>query len=378
VLEVVLVGNPIMHHLVLGLDPTPLGQAPFTLTTNRALVTRAGDLDLTLPYARCYVGPCIAGHVGADTAAAVLAEGPHRSETTQLLVDIGTNAEIVLGDRERVFAASSPTGPAFEGAQLSSGQRATHGSIEKVRIDRDTLEPRFRVIGVEPWSDEEGFTAAIGPSGPSGICGSGVIDAIAEMYLAGVIDTNGVIDGSLAERTSRVVADGRTFSYVLHEVGGNRIAITQNDVRAIQLAKAALRAGIDLLVEHAGGPEITDVRLAGAFGAHIDPLRALVLGLVPDCPVDRVRSVGNAAGTGAVQALLSRGMRAELEDAANEIVKIETATEPRFQELFVAAMGVPHTTDPTPNLAASVTLPTPSTAGPAAGRTRRRSRGVPA
>ena len=165
---------------------------------------------------------------------------------------------------------------------------------------------------------------------------------------------------------------------MLHEVGGNRIAITQNDVRAIQLAKAALRAGIDLLVEHAGGPEITDVRLAGAFGAHIDPLRALVLGLVPDCPVDRVRSVGNAAGTGAVQALLSRGMRAELEDAANEIVKIETATEPRFQELFVAAMGVPHTTDPTPNLAASVTLPTPSTAGPAAGRTRRRSRGVPA
>ncbi len=380
VLEVVLVGNPIMHHLVLGLDPTPLGQAPFTLTTNRALVTRASDLDLTLPYARCYVAPCIAGHVGADTAAAVLAEGPHRSEVTQLLVDIGTNAEIVLGDRDRVFAASSPTGPAFEGAQLSSGQRATHGSIETVRIDRDTLEPRFRAIGVDLWSDEDGFAAATGSTGPSGICGSGVIDAIAEMYLAGVIDSNGVIDGSLAERTSRVVADGRTFSYVLSEVGGNRIAITQNDVRAIQLAKAALRAGIDLLVEHAGRPEITDVRLAGAFGAHIDPLRALVLGLVPDCPVDRVRSVGNAAGTGAVQALLSRSMRTELEDAANEIVKIETATEPRFQDLFVAAMGVPHSTDPTPHLAATINLPEPSASGPApgSGRPRRRARGVPA
>ncbi|MEL0039916.1 MAG: ASKHA domain-containing protein [Ilumatobacter sp.] len=380
VLEVVLVGNPIMHHLVLGLDPTPLGQAPFTLTTNRALLTRASDLDLTLPYARCYTAPCIAGHVGADTAAAVLAEGPHRSEQVQLLVDIGTNAEIVLGDRERVFAASSPTGPAFEGAQLSSGQRATHGSIERVRIDRDSLEPRFAVIGVDAWSDQEGYTDAVGPSGPSGICGSGVIDAIAEMYLAGVIDSNGVIDGSLAERTPRVVADGRTFSYVLHESAGHRIAITQNDVRAIQLAKAALRAGIDLLVEHAGRPEITDVRLAGAFGAHIDPLRALVLGHVPDCPVDRVRSVGNAAGTGAVQALLSRAMRAELEDTANEIVKIETATEGRFQELFVAAMGVPHSTDPTPHLAGSVELPPPSASSDqsGAGRSRRRSRGVPA
>jgi uncharacterized 2Fe-2S/4Fe-4S cluster protein (DUF4445 family) len=195
-----------------------------------------------------------------------------------------------------------------------------------------------------------------------------------------VIDSNGVIDGSLAERTTRVVADGRTFSYVLSEAGGNRIAITQNDVRAIQLAKAALRAGIDLLVEHAGRPEITDVRLAGAFGAHIDPLRALVLGLVPDCPVDRVRSVGNAAGTGAVQALLSRSRRTELEDAANEIVKIETATEPRFQELFVAAMGVPHSTDPTPHLAATINLPEPSASGPASGsgRPRRRARGVPA
>ncbi|MGB1609898.1 MAG: ASKHA domain-containing protein, partial [Ilumatobacteraceae bacterium] len=272
------------------------------------------------------------------------------------------------------------TGPAFEGAQLSSGQRATHGSIERVRIDRDTLEPRFAVIGVDAWSDQEGYTDAVGPSGPSGICGSGVIDAIAEMYLAGVIDSNGVIDGSLAERTPRVVADGRTFSYVLHESAGHRIAITQNDVRAIQLAKAALRAGIDLLVEHAGRPEITDVRLAGAFGAHIDPLRALVLGLVPDCPVDRVRSVGNAAGTGAVQALLSRAMRAELEDTANEIVKIETATEGRFQELFVAAMGVPHSTDPTPHLAGSVELPPPSASSDpsGAGRGRRRSRGVPA
>ncbi len=306
VLEIVLVGNPIMHHVLLGIDPTPLGQAPFTLATNRAITTRASDLDLAAPNARCYVGPCIAGHVGADTAAAILAEGPHRSAGMQLLVDIGTNAEIVLGNAERQFAASSPTGPAFEGAQISSGQRATAGAIEGVRIDPETLEPRLKVIGIDAWSDDPGFDTALADIGISGICGSGIIDVIAEMFLAGIIDREGVIRGELADRTPRIVADDRTFSYVVHGEGVDRVAITQNDVRAIQLAKAALRAGIDLLIEHAGNPPIDDIRLAGAFGAHIDPLRAMVLGLVPDCPLASVHAVGNAAGTGAVQALLSR------------------------------------------------------------------------
>ena len=377
VLEIVLVGNPIMHHVLLGIDPTPLGQAPFTLATNRAITTRAADLDLLAPNARCYVGPCIAGHVGADTAAAILAEGPHRSEGVQLLVDIGTNAEIVLGDRNRQYAASSPTGPAFEGAQISSGQRATAGAIEGVRIDPDSFEPRLRVIGTEGWSDDASFDAAVAATGISGICGSGIIDVVAEMFLTGIIDRDGVIRGELAERTSRVVADGRTFSYVLHEgfEGADRVAITQNDVRAIQLAKAALRAGIDLLIEHAGGPEITDIRLAGAFGAHIDPLRAMVLGLVPDCPLDSVRAVGNAAGTGAVQALLSRSLRAEMEQAVRDVVKIETALEPRFQELFVAAMAFPHASAPMPHVSAVVQLPEPIEAGSAGTRGRRRRRG---
>ena len=379
ILEVVLVGNPIMHHLVLGLDPTPLGQAPFTLTTNRALMTRATDLDLTLPYARCYVGPCIAGHVGADTAAAVLAERPHAGEAMQLLVDIGTNAEIVLGNRSRVHAASSPTGPAFEGAQISCGQRATAGAIEGVRIDRATLEPRLKVIGVDVWSDDPSFTPGLVGTGITGVCGSGIVDAVAEMFLAGIVDRNGVIDGGLAERTPRVVADGRTFAYVLWDDGGQRVAITQNDIRAIQLAKAALRAGIDLLVEYAGFPEITDVRLAGAFGTHVDPVRAMVLGLVPDCPPGGVRSVGNAAGTGAVQALLSRTLRHEMETVARGITKIETATEPRFQELFVAAMAIPHATVPTPHLASVVRLPAAcATTDSAASRGGRRRRGQPA
>ncbi|MEJ7801298.1 MAG: ASKHA domain-containing protein, partial [Ilumatobacter sp.] len=393
VLEVVLVGNPIMHHVLLGIDPTPLGQAPFTLATNRAVTTRAADLELTLPNARCYVGPCIAGHVGADTAAAILAEGPHRSPEMQLLVDIGTNAEIVLGDRERQFAASSPTGPAFEGAQISGGQRATAGAIESVRIDPGTLEPRFRVIGVDVWSDDPTFGPAAAQTGVTGICGSGIIDVVAEMYLAGIIDRDGVVRGELAARSDRIVADGRTFSYVLHDPGPDqgtgrsstgrsvddpreRITVTQNDIRAIQLAKAALRAGIDLLIEHAGHPPIGSIRLAGAFGAHIDPLHAMVLGLVPDCPLGDIRAVGNAAGTGAVQALLSRTLRAEMEQAVRDVVKIETATEPRFQELFVAAMALPHATAPMPNVAALVTLPTPTKSTDTSSRGRRRRRGA--
>ncbi len=376
VLEVVVVGNPIMHHIVLGIDPTPLGQAPFTLATNEAVVALAAQLDLALPNARCWVGPCIAGHVGADTAAAILAEGPHRSDTMQLLVDVGTNAEIVLGDRARQFAASSPTGPAFEGAQISSGQRATAGAIEGVRIDPVTLEPRVKVIGADVWSDDPGFAEATRRLDISGICGSGIIDVVAEMFLAGVIDQDGVIRGELASRTDRVIEQGRTFSYVLWGHGDNLITVTQNDIRAIQLAKAALRAGIDLLVEHAGNPQIGEVRLAGAFGAHIDPLHAMVLGLVPDCPLPNVRAVGNSAGTGAVQALLSRTLRAEMEQAVREVVKIETATEPRFQELFVSAMALPHASAPAPNLATLVALPEPMERNDTGGRARRRRRGV--
>jgi uncharacterized 2Fe-2S/4Fe-4S cluster protein (DUF4445 family) len=377
ILEIVLVGNPIMHHLVLGIDPTPLGQAPFTLATNRAVSTQADQLDLDLPNGRAYVGPCIAGHVGADTAGAILAEGPHRGERMQLLVDVGTNAEIVLGDSTRQFAASSPTGPAFEGAQISSGQRATTGAIEGVRIDPVTLEPRLKVIGVDVWSDDADFERKVRRTGVTGICGSGIIDVVAEMYLAGIIDQDGVVQGALAERTPRVVADGRTFAYVLWGEGESAISVTQNDIRAIQLAKAALRAGIDLLIEHAGNPEVADIRLAGAFGAHIDPLHALVLGLVPDCPLPGVRAVGNAAGTGAVQALLSRRLRDEMERAVRDVVKIETATEPRFQELFVSAMAFPHATAPTPNLAALVALPEPierADRADAGGRGRRRRR----
>ncbi|MCB1002483.1 MAG: DUF4445 domain-containing protein [Acidimicrobiales bacterium] len=377
VLEVVLVGNPIMHHVVAGIDPTPLGQAPFTLATADALVAPATEFELGLPHAQVYLAPCIAGHVGADTAAVILSEGPHRSATTQLLVDVGTNAEIVVGDEHRQFAASSPTGPAFEGAQLSCGQRATAGAIERVRIDPATLEPRFKVIGCDLWSDEPGFADATADLGISGICGSGIIEVVGEMFLAGIIDADGVVQGALADRSPRVRPDGRTFRYVVHDQDGVQLGITQNDVRAIQLAKAALRAGIELLFRHAGVAAVADIRLAGAFGSHIDPVYALVLGLVPDCPVDRVRSVGNAAGAGAVRALLSMAARREMERAVRGVEKIETATEPDFQAEFVAAMAFPHATAPSPELSRVVVLPERTSTPADAGRSgrRRRARG---
>jgi uncharacterized 2Fe-2S/4Fe-4S cluster protein (DUF4445 family) len=370
ILELAIVGNPIMHHLVLGIDPIPLGSAPFALATDRALTVRASELDLLAhPGARVYVLPCIAGHVGADTAGVILSEAPHAQDEVNLIVDVGTNAEIVLGNKDRVLAASSPTGPAFEGAQISSGQRAAPGAIERVRIDRETLEPRIRVIGRNAWSDEPGFRGAR----VTGITGSGIIEVIAELYLAGVITTDGVIDGSLRERTPRIVEHGRTFSYLLHE-GEPTVYITQMDVRAIQLGKAALYAGCRLLMDHLGIEEVHRIRLAGAFGSHIDPIHALVLGLVPDCEPDRVTSAGNAAGTGARIALLNRNARTEIEQVIRRVEKIETAIEPRFQEHFVGAMGIPHRDAPYPRLAEVVRLPERRIAGGDDTAPRRRRR----
>jgi uncharacterized 2Fe-2S/4Fe-4S cluster protein (DUF4445 family) len=380
ILDLVIVGNPIMHHLVLGIDPVPLGSAPFALATDRAVELRASELELVVnPGARVYVLPCIAGHVGADTAGVILAEQPHRSEDVELVVDVGTNAEIVLGNRYFLLAASSPTGPAFEGAQISGGQRAAPGAIERVRIDPATFEPRFRVIGVEQWSDEPGFRAAAESTGVTGICGSGIVEVIAELYLAGVITPDGIVDGSLAARTPRIQPDGRTFSYLLHDGsadGRPRIVITQNDVRAIQLAKAALYAGVRLLMDHAGIETVDEIRLAGAFGSQIDTYHAMVLGLIPDADLSHVRAAGNAAGTGALIALVSRAARREIEAVARTVEKIETAVEPRFQEHFVDAMAFPHRTAPYPNLSAVVDLPRPADGGPdgRTGEPRRRRR----
>ncbi|ESX29725.1 drug:proton antiporter [Mesorhizobium sp. LSHC440B00] len=378
ILDSVFVGNPIMHHLFLGIDPTELGGAPFALAVSGAVRIKASDIGLKLNQgARLYMLPCIAGHVGADAAAVTLSEGPHRQDEMMLIVDVGTNAEIVLGNRKRVVAASSPTGPAFEGAEISGGQRAAPGAIERVRIDPDTLEPKYRVIGSELWSDDPGFLDSVQATGVTGICGSGIIEIVAEMYLAGIISEDGVIDGSLAERSPRVTVNGRTFSYVLKE-GEPKITITQTDVRAIQLAKAALYAGTKLLMEKQNTEHVDRIHFAGAFGSFIDPKYAMVLGLIPDCDLDKVSAVGNAAGAGARMALLNRGYRREIEDTVSHIEKIETALEPKFQEHFVYAMALPNKVDPFPKLSAAVKLPPRTTvsedgvAGDAAPRRRSR------
>ncbi len=354
IVEAVIVGNPVMHHLFLGIDPVELGQAPFALATSDAVDCAAADLGLASlnPAARAYILPCIAGHVGADAAAVALSEEPWTRDDLTLVVDVGTNAEILLGDTSRVLACSSPTGPAFEGAQISSGQRAAPGAIEAVRIDPETKEPRFRVIGDPRWSDEAGFDAEV-----TGICGSGIIEAVAEMRMAGILDASGLIGSAEQVGTDRIEAEGRTHAYVLHRAGDRTVSVTQGDIRAIQLAKSALYAGARLLMDERGVDRVDRVVLAGAFGAHISPLHAMVLGMIPDCALAHVTSAGNAAGTGARIALLNRAARGEIEARVRDIRKVETAVEPRFQEHFVAANALPHATDPFPTLRQTTPLP---------------------
>jgi uncharacterized 2Fe-2S/4Fe-4S cluster protein (DUF4445 family) len=379
ILDSVFVGNPVMHHLFLGIDPTELGGAPFALAVSGALDFPARDLALDLhPGARTYILPCIAGHVGADAAAATLAEAPHREDEITLLVDVGTNAEIVLGNKDRVVAASSPTGPAFEGAEISCGQRAAPGAIERVRIDPETLDTRIKVVGVDEWSDEPGFAEQVEAVGVTGVCGSGIIEVLGEMFLAGLIDEDGVIQGSMADKSDRVIADGRTYSYILWR-GNVELKITQTDVRSIQLAKAALYAGVKLLMDKLAIGTISRVKLAGAFGSYIDPKYAILIGLIPDCDLGKVSGVGNAAGTGARMALLNRGNRLEIETLVRRIEKIETALEPKFQEHFVNAMAFPNKVDAFPNLSQKVQLParkpkSSTASGTSGGRRRRRSR----
>ena len=355
ILDAVLVGNTVMHHLLLGLDPVELGGTPFALATSEPVDRRASELGLDFhPSARVHLLPCIAGHVGADHVAVLLAESPHLQDEQMLVIDVGTNAEMSLGDRRRLLCASSPTGPAFEGAQITHGQRAAPGAIERVRIDPVSLEPRVRVIGHEAWIEGSAPEALVPEARATGICGSGIIEAVAELYLAGVLRPDGRFHESAAERSPRVRFAGRSGEYVLvsaeQSATGAPIVVTQSDVRAIQLAKAALYAGVKLLMQHQGISSVDGIRLAGAFGSYIDPQHAMVLGMIPDCPLEDVQAVGNAAGDGARIALLNTGMRAEAARLAHWVQHIQTATEPSFQDEFVAAIALPHARDVFPHL----------------------------
>ena len=385
IVDAVFVCNPVMHHLFLGIDPFELGQAPFALATSNAMRMRGRDLDLNIhESARVYILPCIAGHVGADAAAVALSESPQTSEDLVLVVDVGTNAEILLGNKEKVLACSSPTGPAFEGAQISSGQRAAPGAIERVEIDPASKLPRFKVIGSDLWSDEEGFDEAIAQTGVTGICGSGIIEMVAEMRMHGIVDAPGLIGTAEQTGSAAVFADGRTNSYMVYDGTANdgpMITVTNRDIREIQMAKAALYSGARLLMDKFGVDKVDRVVLAGAFGAHISTKHAMVLGMIPDAPLDKVTSAGNAAGTGARIALLNREARTEIEEIVRNIHKIETAIEPRFQEHFVNASAMPNAVEPFPILNSIVTLPTQTfnTGGgggvDASGGGRRRRRG---
>ena len=360
--EVVFVCNPVMHHLLLGIDPVELGQAPFALASSNSITVNASHLGLSSmnPSGICYILPCIAGHVGADAAAVALSEEPNKSNDLVLVVDVGTNAEILLGNKSKVLACSSPTGPAFEGAQISSGQRAAPGAIERIEIDQNTKEPRFRVIGCDLWSDEEGFKEAIKKTGVTGICGSGIIETVAELRMAGLMDESGLIGSAEATGSARCMPEGRTNSYLIYDQSdenGPKISVSQNDIRAIQLAKSALYAGARLLMDEMEIEKVDRVVLAGAFGAHISTKHAMVLGMIPDVPLEKVQSAGNAAGTGARIALCNISARNDIETTVSQIEKIETAIEPKFQDHFVAANAIPHKIDTFPELHKVVSLP---------------------
>ncbi len=388
--EVVLVGNTTMHHLLLGIDPRELGGAPFSLVTHAEVNLKARELGLhTNPGANVYIPPCEAGHVGADNVGVLVAETPYLQDEQMLILDIGTNGELLLGNRERLLSASSPTGPAFEGAQIVHGMRAAPGAIERVRIDPATLAVSYRIIGKEEWL-ESGPPSAHAPANgsengdeassvlsseearaarkrrrdellnptlkASGICGSGIIEAIAELFKAGVLAPSGRFAHFAHERLRTGLGEGGGKSeFVLvwaHEAAGGRdIVVHSDDVRAIQLGKAALYAGAKLLMNRLNLSTVDKVVLAGGFGSYIDPLHAMILGLIPDCELARVMAVGNAAGDGARMMLLDRNKRTEADWAARWATYIETAVEPSFQEEFVAAIDIPHARDPFPHLA---------------------------
>ena len=338
VLELVLVGNPIMHHLFLGINPVELGQAPFTLAVKDWFEAPAGEFGMGLnPAARISLLPLVGGHVGADTTGAYLTQLDVMTGRSVLLVDIGTNAEIVLSHGGKVAACSSPTGPAFEGAEISAGVRATPGAIERVRIDRETFQPRFRVIGSEEWlSDDQ---ADIAEKRVVGICGSGIFEVMVELASAGLIDAGGLFRPDVAPH--RFVQEGQSWKYLLLDRPENPLYVKQTDVRAVQLAKAALAAGVNLLVDYLECPAFDEVLLAGAFGTHLDSQYVADIGIIPMASAGQIRSVGNAAGMGAAMALYNQAEKARIIEAVMHIIKVETATEPKFQDYFVAAMRFP-------------------------------------
>jgi uncharacterized 2Fe-2S/4Fe-4S cluster protein (DUF4445 family) len=347
ILEITLVGNTAMHHIFLGIDPQALGISPFTPAVHRSLDIKARDLGLAVhPAANVHILPIEAGFVGADNVGVLIAEEPYRRDEMVLIIDVGTNGEMILGNRDKLLSASCATGPALEGAHIRFGMRAAPGAIERIRIDPKTFEVSFKIIGDERWRPEFRITGA------KGICGSGIIDGVAELYRAGIIDRSGRFRSGLATPRLRLTDGKPEFVIAWPDETSleGAITITQQDVRSVQLAKGALYAGAKLLMKKLGVEKLDRVILAGAFGSYIDKTEAMILGMFPDCDLDRVSSVGNAAGDGARIALLNRDKRLEAEEMAGRVEYIELTLEKKFQDEFLAAMFIPHMRDAFPHL----------------------------
>jgi len=339
--EVVFVGNTFMHHSVLGLPVGKLGVYPFTPALTRPFECPASDLGLkAMPGGYAVSLPVLGGFVGSDNAAALISAGPYDFEERLLIVDVGTNGEVDLLWRGRVYAASCATGPAFEGAALRFGMRGSPGAIDKVAVDPDTKEASYTVIGQVGWSRP--FMPATHVRA-AGICGSGVVDAVAGMYVSGVIDRTGTFVKDRASPRVREGADGLEYvvAWARETIGGQDITISQSDVRAVQLAKAALYAGTRILMSEMGVDGVDRILLAGAFGNYLDSGSALVIGMLPHVSRDRVYSIGNAAMDGARAALLSSGKREEAKETARNVKYVELSMHPYFQAEFLKAMDFP-------------------------------------
>lgn len=344
ILEMVLVGNSTMHHLLLNLHPKDLGLAPFVPAIHRSMDVKARELGLQINSSgNIHVLPTIASFVGADTSAVILAEEPHKQDENWLLIDVGTNAELVLGNRKRLVCTSTPTGPALEGAHVEYGMRAAPGAIERVHIDEKTLEPRYKIVGEEEWNQGKA----------KGICGSAIIDAVAELFRAGIVDSRGKFKKDLDSRRVREGENG--WEYIIAWADetsiGRDIPMTQQDVRQIQLAKAALFTAARTLLKRSGLQSPDKIILAGGFGSYIDKEKAMLIGLIPDCKLENVYAVGNAAGDGARIALLNVEKRNEIDTVTRKVERFELPTDPEFQNQFMLATSFPHMSEPFEHIA---------------------------
>jgi uncharacterized 2Fe-2S/4Fe-4S cluster protein (DUF4445 family) len=351
IVDMTIVCNTAMHHILLKLNPEFVGLAPFPPVVHRSLDIKARDLKIGInDSAYVHVLPNEAGFVGADNVGVLIAEEPYKSDEVQLLIDIGTNGELVLGNKEKLISSSCATGPALEGAQLAFGMRAAPGAIERLKIDPETHEVDYKVIGRDAWRSfskpEEMKT--------KGICGSGILDVLAELYTAGVIMKSGVFSKSQKSNRYRLNADTKQPEFVIAWANETSIekdvVITQKDVRQIQLAKGALYTGCKLMMRKMNIDKVDVVKIAGAFGTHVDRTKALIMGLFPDCAIDKILSVGNAAGDGARAALLNREKRVEANWVSRNVEYIELTVEKDFQVQFMESMQIPHMKDSFPHL----------------------------